>query len=277
MIHLFPKLKKRMLLICICYIALVGVFIALNPASNPLIILLIALVGLVVVMLAQYLNAVNAHSQLLAVLYNQLNVDGFLKAYEPKLNIKVSNPNIELSVRLHLSNAYCAQGRFDEAMKLLKEFTVAPGKKAEDELLSRFAIASNLCYCAEQKNDLEAAKAYMDELLDLKKQLEALQQTKPEKKRMVFNTELNEQCYNYLTGENVNIELLKRLVQTNTQQLHRVTISLWIAREYLNRNNRREAEKILSQIVKLAPDLYPGKQAAQLLNALPAKAGENAN
>ncbi len=276
MIHLFPNLKKRMLIICACYIALVGVYIALNPGANPLIVLAIALIGLAVVMFAQYLNAINAHSQLLARLYNQLDVEGFLREYEPKLAMKVSNPNVALSVRLHTSNAYCAQGRFDDAIALLSAFNLMPGKRHEDDLLSRFAVVSNLCYCAEQKNDIDTAKKYMVELLDLKKQLEALQPAKPEKKRMVFNTELNEQCLKFMTGEKVDIELLKNLVKNNTQQLHRITISLWVARAYLAQNNRREAEKILDQIVKLAPTLYPGQQAAAILRGLPGKTEENA-
>ena len=39
----------------------------------------------------------------------------------------------------------------------------------------------------------------------------------------------------------------------------------------LAENNRREAESILEQIVKLSPGLYPGKEAAKLLAALPAR------
>ena len=271
MIQLFPKFKNRMLLICACYIVLVGVYVALNPGMHPLIPLAIALVGVVVVMVSQSLNAANAHAQLLAKLCNHLDVDGFLKSYLPFLDLKLKNQSLALMVRLHVSNAYCAQGRFDEAETLLSSIVITPSKKHEDDLLSKFAIISNLCYCAEQKNDLEKAQKYMDELLTLKKELEALQTTKPEKKKMVFNTELNEQCLRFLSTGKADINLLKGLVQNNTQQLHRVTISLWIARAYLAENNRREAEKILDQIIKLAPDLYPGKVAQSLLNGLPAK------
>ena len=274
MIQLFPKRKNRMLILCACYLALVGVYLALNRAANPIPVLLIAAVGLAIVIIAQYLTAFNMHSQLLARLYNQLDVEGFLRDYEPKLQLPIKNQNIALSVRLHTSNAYCAQGRFDEAIALLSSFTVRPSKKPEDDLLSRFAIVSNLCYCAEQKNDLPAARQYMDELLALKARLEAMQTDKPEKKRMVFNTELNEQCLTFLTSGKADIEVLQKLVQSNTQQLHKITISLWIARVYLSQNNRREGEKLLAQIVKLAPDLYPGKVAAQLLSGLPAKTGE---
>ena len=274
MIHLFPKRKNRMYLICACYIALVGAYLALNPAANLLPILLLALVGLAVVVFSQYLTAFNMHSQLLSRLYDHLNVDGFLKEYEPLLKLPVKNQNIALSVHLHASNAYCAQGRFDDAIELLSSFTVQPGKNKEEYLLSRFAIVSNLCYCAEQKNDLETAKQYMNELLALRKQLEAMQTNKPEKKRMVFNTELNEQCLKFLTTGKADIETLRKLVKSNTQQLHRITISLWVARAELAVNNRREGEKILEQIVKLAPDLYPGKVASQILHGLPAKSEE---
>ena len=275
MIHLFPKRKNRMYLICACYIALVGVYFALNKGVNPLPALLLCAVGLGVVIFSQHLTAFNMHSQLLAKLYDHLNVEGFLKTYEPMLNMPVKNQNIALTVRLHASNAYCAQGRFDEAIELLKAFPIQPGKNKEETLLSRFAVISNLCYCAEQKNDLEAAKAYMDELLALKKELESLQESKPMKKRMVFNTELNEQCYQYLTTGKADIEALKNLVKNNPQQLHKITISLWVARAELSANNRREAEKLLEQIVKLAPELYPGKVAAQLLTGLPAKTETN--
>lgn len=271
MIHLFPKRKNRMYLICACYIALVGVYFALNRGVNPIPVLIIALVGLGIVILSQYLTAFNMHSQLLSRLYDHLNVEGFLRDYEPMLKLPIKSQNIALSVRLHLSNAYCAQGRFDEAMELLSSFSLQPGKNKEEDLLSRFAIVSNLCYCAEQKNDLDTARTYMKELLSLKKQLEAMQESKPMKKRMVFNTELNEQCLKYLTDGNADIEALKNLVKNNTQQLHKITISLWVARAELSANNRREAEKILEQIVKLAPDLYPGKKAAQLLSGLPVK------
>ena len=272
MIHLFPKRKKRMYLICAIYVALVGVYVALNGAANILPALIIALIGLIIVIFSQCLTAFNMHGQLLSRLYDQLNVEGFLRDYEPMLKIPVKNQNIALSVRLHTSNAYCAQGRFDDAIAVLSSANVQPGKNEEETLLTRFAIISNLCSCAEQKNDIETAKKYMNELLALKKKLEALQESKPMKKRMVFSTELNEQCYKYLTTGKADIEALKNLVKNNSQQLHKITISLWIARAELSANNRREAEKLLEQIVKLAPDLYPGKVAAQLLTGLPARA-----
>ena len=107
-------------------------------------------------------------------------------------------------------------------------------------------------------------------------QLESLQASKPENKRMVFNTELNELCLQYLKDGTADIKALKALVQSNSQQLHRVTISLWIARCYLAQNNRREAEKLLRQIVKLAPSLYPGREAERLLSTLPARADGDA-
>ncbi|MBQ5761021.1 MAG: hypothetical protein IIV85_04600, partial [Clostridia bacterium] len=122
MIHLFPKRKNRMYLICGCYIALVGAYFALNKGVNPIPVLLIAAVGLAIVIFSQCLTAFNMHSQLLSKLYDHLNVDGFLKAYEPMLKMPVKNPNIALTLRLHASNAYCAQGRFDEAIALLTNF-----------------------------------------------------------------------------------------------------------------------------------------------------------
>ena len=90
---------------------------------------------------------------------------------------------------------------------------------------------------------------------------------------MAFSCELNDQCIKLLSTGKCDIQALKTQVQqNNTQQLHRITTSLWIARAYLAEQNRREAENILQQIVKLAPDLYPGREAARLLAELPAKA-----
>ena len=62
-------------------------------------------------------------------------------------------------------------------MKLLAATEIREGKKPEQALMSRFAVTSNnLCYCAEQMGDLDAAKKYLDELHGYKKQLEAIQE-----------------------------------------------------------------------------------------------------
>lgn len=271
MIHLFPSIKKRMLLLCALFLATIGVFSTLYPSVNPLLVLLAAIIGVLVLMTLQTTSAVATHNQLLAILYDQLNPEGFLSRYEPLLRIPVKNPNLSLMVHLHISNAYCAQGRFDDAQALLSSFPIKAGKKPEDELLTRFAIVSNLCYCAQQKNDVKTAEHHLQNLLFIKEKLEQAQKDKPEKKRMAFSTELNEQCMQFMTTGKADIEALKTLSQNNRQLLHKVTISLWISRAYLAVNNRREAEKLLNRIVNVAPDLYPGKVAAQLLAQLPTK------
>lgn len=271
MIQLFPSIKKRMLLLCGLLLATLGVFTILYSGISPLLLLMIAVIGVLVIIALQYTSAVATHNHLLAVLYDQLNPQSFLKLYEPLLRVPVKNPNLSLMVHLHVSNAYCAMGLFDEAQSLLSSFPIAPGKKPEDELLTRFAIVSNLCYCAEQKNDIEAAKQHLTKLRAIKEKLEALQKNKPEKKRMAFSTELNEQCMKFLTTGRADIEKLKTLSQSSSQLLHKVTISLWISRAYLAVNNRREAESLLKRIVNVAPELYPGKVAAELLAQLPEK------
>ncbi|MBP3656461.1 MAG: hypothetical protein J6K32_07170 [Clostridia bacterium] len=272
MIHLFPKQKNQMLLSCAILLGMVAAFILIFPGVHPIAILLLGVLGAAAILFSQYTRAVSKHNQMIGILYNQLDAETFLRLYAPLLDAKVKDPNVYLMVRLHMSNAYCALGRFDDARAILSSIKPAPGKKPEDELLTRFAVASNLCYCAEQENDVETAKKHLDELLAIRAKLESMQQGKPEKKRMAFSTELNEQCYAFLTTGKADIEALKAQVQRSNQQLHRVTTSLWVARIDLAANNRREAESILNQIVKLAPDLYPGKVAAQLLADLPAKA-----
>lgn len=270
MIHLFPSMKKRMLLFCSLFLAALGVFSVLYAVS-PLILLLVSVIGVLVIVAMQSLSAVATHNQLLDILYNQLNPEGFLARYEPLLQVPVKNANLSLMVHLHVSNAYCAQGRFEEAKALLSSFPITPGKKPENELLTRFSIVSNLCYCAEQQNDIDAASRHLKDLLAIREKLEALQKDKPEKKRLAFSTELNEQCMKLLTTGKADIEALKTLTQNNSQLLHKVTISLWVSRAYLAENNRREAEKLLERIVNVASNLYPGKAAAELLASLPAK------
>lgn len=273
MLTLFPKFKTRLILFEGLFVALMAALYLLKPTMNPIAMILMLIVGCLFIAAAQYINAANTHSLQLNRLYNQLDVDGFLKEYEPHLRQNPKNPNLYMMVRLHLSNAYAAQGRFGDAMKLLAATEIREGKKPEQALMSRFAVTSNLCYCAEQMGDLDAAKKYLDELHGYKKQLEAIQETKKPKQRMAFSCELNDQCMKLLSTGKCDIQALKTQVQqNNTQQLHRITTSLWIARAYLAEQNRREAENILQQIVKLAPDLYPGREAARLLAELPAKA-----
>lgn len=269
MIKLFPKLKNKMLIVMAVLIALFAVMIIMSPGSLVL-GLILEILAFVVVYFSQNLVAANMHRQLVNRLYNEMNVEGFLRDYEPMAKVELKNQHLILMVRLHLSNAYCALGRFDDAIAILDNLNVTQGKP-EDQLLSRYAIVSNLCFCCQQKGDIEPARKHLDELISIRKQLEAMQQSKPEKKRMAFSTTLNEQCMQLLTSGSADIPLLKGIVQNSSQQLQRVTTSLWIARAMLAQNNRREAENILEQIVKLAPHLYPGKMAKKMLDELPSK------
>ena len=271
MIDLFPKQKRRMLIVLGIYLGLAALLLIIG-SGNAIVTAVLAVFGLIIVLAAELTGAANAHSQLLNRLYNQLDVEGFLREYEPKLQLKLKNNNMALMVRLHISNAYCAQGRFDDAMALLSSFEIKESKNHEETLLARFAVISNLCYCAEQKSDVETAQKYLSELLDLRRQLEKLQENKPQKNKMAFSTELNEQCMQYLKTGKADVEKLKAITRQNqSQQLQRITSSLWVARADLAENNRREAQSILEQIVKLAPNLYPGKVAAGMLASLPAK------
>ncbi len=269
MLSLFPRFKTRFLLWSGLSVACLGLLPVLTPGISLYILLIFAIISVFCIFVSQYLNAASMHSRQLNRLYNQLDVEGFLKEYEPHLSVKLNNQNLYLMVRLHLSNAYCAQGRFEDAMNLLSSIVIQEEKR-EAALLARFTIASNLCYCAEQMNNLPAAKAHLNDLLRYKKELEAIQTTKKPKQRITFSTELNEQCFKLLSTGKADIEALKTQVQqNNTQQLHRITTSLWIARALLAEKNHREAKELLEKIVNLAPNLYPGKAAAEMLSALP--------
>ncbi len=273
MLTLFPKFQKRLMLFEGLFVVLMVALYLLKPTTSLIALIAMLIVGGLFIAAAQYINAANAHNRQLNRLYNQLDVDGFLKEYEPHLTQSPKNPQLYIMIRMHLSNAYTAQGRFEDAINLLTSTPIKECKKHEQTLMNRFAVTSNLCYCAEQMGDLDAAKKYLDELHGYKKELEEIQQTKKPKQRMAFSCELNDQCMQLLSTGKCDIQALKTQVQqNNTQQLHRVTTSLWIARAYLAEQNRREAENILQQIVKLAPDLYPGREAARMLAELPAKA-----
>ena len=272
MLSLFPALRRRTQLMCAGYLAFIVLLLFVNRGVNPLVLCALAAIGLVFLILMQLSNATKAHSLLLARLYHQLDVEGFLREYEPMLAVPLRKNNLYLMVRLHISNAYCALGRFDDAAALLKSVEIREDKP-EQMLIARFAVASNLCYCAEQQGDLKAAETYLLELRECKRQLDEMQRKKPEKKRAKFYIDFNEQCYRILSGEKADIEPLRAQVQQqNTQQLHRITTSLWIARAYLAEDNRSEAERLLRKIAKIAPDLYPGKAAKALLDGLSKRA-----
>ena len=119
MLTLFPKFKTRLILFEGLFVALMAALYLLKPTMNPIAMILMLIVGCLFIAAAQYINAANTHSRQLNRLYNQLDVDGFLKEYEPHLHQNPKNPNLYMMVRLHLSNAYAAQGRFDDAMKML--------------------------------------------------------------------------------------------------------------------------------------------------------------
>ena len=274
MIHLFPAIKKRMTILLIVYMALVFLLGFLGQTSIPVLVLF-SIVGIAVVIISQYSNANKAHELLLARLYNNMDAEGFIRDYQQMLDYDVKHPNLHMMIRLHLSNAYCALGRFDDAIDLLAAIPFPPQKKEEADLIARYTVASNLCYCALLKKDIPAAERYMDDTEGYKKRLNAIQQTKPEMQRMVFNNILNEQCLRLLKTGKCDAALLRDKVQPqNAQTLHRVTTGLWIARALLAENNRREAEALLEKIAKVAGHLYIGHEAKALLAGLPGKEEE---
>ena len=171
MLTLFPKFKKRMIIFEVVYVALMVTLYVLKPTASPIALALMLIVGGLFIAAAQYINAVNTHNRQLNRLYNQLDAEGFLKEYEPHLQQNPSNPQLYTMVRLHLTNAYAAQGRFDEAMKLLTSTPIRACKKPEQTLMNRFAVTSNLCYFAEQMGDLDTSKKYLDELHGYKNEL----------------------------------------------------------------------------------------------------------
>lgn len=271
MFSLFPKQRPRAIFYLCVFEAMIVALLLINPAINPVFLVLVGVIGGAAMFFSQYLRAAQQHNELLARLYNQLDAEGFLRAYEPFLKVPLKSQNLYVMVRLHVSNAYCALGRFDDAIRLLASIQFKG--KPEKVLLHKFSVTSNLCYCYEQKGDAAQSRKYLDQLIALRKQLEAAQEKKPKNQRMAFNTALNEQCMQFLETGKLDIDVLRTQVQAaNTQQLHRVTTSLWIARAYLAQNERREGEKLLEKIVKLAPDLYPGRAAKALLDGLPAAA-----
>lgn len=271
MIQLFPQFQKRILLYSGIWLGFLAAAQMLFPVFGLGLMIFASIAGILAIIFMQAVASTSYHNRILTVLYNELNAERFLSIYEPLLDVKVKNRQLHVMVRLHLSNAYCAQGRFDEAEEVLKGASFE-GMKPEQEMLSRFAVISNLCYCAEQMNNLSTAEQYLDQLHEIKAKLEEMQKSKPEKKRMTFSTALNDHCFKFLKTGEADIEFLKSQVQANnTQQLHRITSSLWVARAYLSVNNRREAEKLLLRITELAPDLYPGRCAKEMLDQLPAK------
>ena len=274
MYQLFPKQKKRMLFYVAIVIALSVALIFLNPSVNLIFLLAACAFACGMMFVLYYLRAAGQHNAMLSRLYNQLDAEGFLREYEPFLKVDLRSQNLSLMVRLHLSNAYCALGRFDDAISLLQSIQFREDKP-ERLLLGKYSIMSNLCYCYEQKGDVEASGRYMNTLREYKKQLEAMQEKKPARLRMAFSITLNEQCYQLLTTGHADVDALRTQVQqNNTQQLHRITTSLWIARALLAAHNRREAETLLEKIVTLAPHLYPGRAARELLDSLPGRENE---
>ena len=268
MLALYPKRLLRFALLCTGLIVCIIFVIAFQMGGNPAVWVFLGLFGVAALLISSSSAAMQEHTRELNRLYEQLDAEGFVRDYSCHLGQKLPNQDTSLMVRMHLSNAYVALGRFEEAKKVLQDFTPIK-KKEEAQLLSEFAITSNLCYCAEQEGDREEARVYLDRLHELKNRLEKIQETKPENKRMRFSSLLNEQCMQYLETGKADVSVLKDQVQPgNRQLLPRVTTALWIAKAYLSEDNKKEAEKLLERIVKLAPHLHPGQEAKAMLESM---------
>ena len=156
MIALYPKIWKRFIIYSVIVLLGMVIITVVYPAISVGACILLSLVGIFALLLYMSSQAMGLHKAELVRLYNQLDAEGFIKAYSVHLSQKLPSQDTGLMVRMHLSNAYAALGRFDEAMELLQSFKLKEGKKKESFLISQFARMSNLCYCAEQKEDIRS-------------------------------------------------------------------------------------------------------------------------
>ena len=262
-IKLFPAIRKRLMIMLAMYAAGLGILLIFVPEQTRGMMLILAVFALLAVLFSAGKQAQQENDRRIRMLYNELNCEGFIREYEPLLQKADQTPSLSLMVRMHLSNAYMAMGRFEDAMKILREAPVT-GKKEEARLLSRFAAASNISLCYEQQGKVQEAEKAMKELLDLKGQLERIQETKPMQQRMVYNTTLNEECLKLLKEGKCDVEKIKEL-RSGAQMLQRLTLSLWIANAYIADGRIREAREMLENVQKVGGHLYLGKEASRML------------
>ncbi len=268
MLSLFTRVARACVIVCAVYVALaLGIFF-ISGTLNLLLFSLLILIGLIFILARFNRYANRKHERLLGRLYNELDVTGFLREYEPFLQKKLRDAELYLLIRLHLSNAYCALGRFDDATKLLESVDVR-AKKPEQAAIARFSVLSNLCYSYELQGDIPKSEETLGRLREAQRELEALQESKPENRRMFYSTATNEECLHVLKGEPADIDALKEQARLNQGRvLSSLTALLWVARALLAADRRREAVELFEQIARLAPHLYPGKSAKAALDAL---------
>ncbi len=268
MIQLFPSIKNRMTVWLLAYMALIFLLGLLGLVNIP-VLLLISLAGFTAIIAVHYAHASRAHEALLGKLYNSMDAEGFIRDYEPLLSIDVKHPALSMAIRLHLSDAYCALGRFDDAAALLSSISFPSEKQEEADLIARCTVLSSLCACALLKGDVPAAQRSMDDMLSCKQRLDAAGATAPQMQRLSLSILLNQQCLALLTTGRCDASVLRGKVHAkNTQMLHRVTTGLWIARALLADNNPREAKELLEKIAKVAGHLFAGREAKALLLSL---------
>ena len=280
MLALYPKLFRRYVLFSIL-LAFGVVFVLLySPGASPMIWIPVGILGLFALLVTMSQKAMQRHSQELRKLYAEMDAEGFVRDYSQHLSQKLWTGDTALMVRMHLSNAYMALGDFDAAERMLdlpEETFVKKGKpspkKEEQALTNRYAAESNLCFCELQRGDAAAARARYDRLRAMQTRLEAMQETKPEAKRMLFSSELNALCLRLLEEGKTDVDALKEQVRGASQVLQKVTVSLWVAKALLAEDRRREGEELLQRVANLASAIYPGKEAVRILSGLP---GEHA-
>lgn len=275
MLALYPKLFRKYVLFSALLIAGVIAVLVLRPEASRGVWILMGILGLFALLVSMSQQAMREHEKELKRLYNEMDAAGFAQNYAVHLTQKLWSSDTELMVRMHLSNAYIALGQFGKAREVLS-FTQPEGKKKREALLfNRFALESNLCFVEEEEGNVQEARRRYDELVALRKELEELQSMKPENKRTEFSTELTELCLQLLETGKTDTEALKNQVRASQRMLQKVTVTLWAARACLADHQRKEAEKLLQRIVELAPELYPGREAAKILASLPRETVES--
>ena len=254
MIRLFQRAQKILIFGILATSAVTAMMLM---AGEYAFAIFTVIAGLWVSWLACMYSAIGAHQKLLSILYDKMQPSAFMDAYGPIIKKVQKGSAMEAAMRAHMGNALAAMGDYREALPWYESACA----RADVRLMQ----AENRCRCYLALNDMPRLKNEEAEWDKCLGEVKPARRAASQKARQVLKIRcrLNEGTAD--TSDQIAIQEEK---QNTNKRLHRVEMSLLLAKIYRLLGFHYAAVQELTALTALNPELECSREARILLEEL---------
>lgn len=243
MIFHFKKSKKATIIGSIILTVIGYVILYLFFKDKEKLQIAYILVPVISVYISVYIGKVMAYKsyqEVLLLLYEKLDIAGFILEGEKLFQARISNKEKGL-LALHLSNGYIAAGEFEKAKNILSQ-----NKILAKQFSLEMEFSSNIIAAFIQNHEIKEAE---DGILDLKKAVSG-EKDKEKKIKIQKTLAYQQACLETVKGSNSYLNVLEKDYCSSKSVLHKISVSRYLLELYQRMENKEKRKQVMDYVLE---------------------------